>query len=56
MHRTSLSDLARDRYHVKQIINRLKLQNERMLKPEGIIDLGLFASIFKRLKGHVMSN
>ena len=52
----SLSDPARDRYHVKQIINRLKFRNERTSKPEGIIALGLFASIVERSKGRVMTN
>ena len=45
MHQNSLLYPARDRYHAKQIINRLKLLNERTSKPEGIIALGLFASI-----------
>ena len=43
-------------YNVKQIINRLKLRNERTSKPEDIITLGLFTSIVERSKGRVMTN
>ena len=56
MHRNSLSDPARDLYHANEIINRLKLQNGRTLKTEGIIALGIFASIVERPKGSFMKN
>ena len=48
--------ITQDRYHVKQIINRPKLQNERTSKPEGIIALGLLKSIVERYKGKLMTN
>ena len=48
--------MTRDLYYAKQIINRLKLQNERTSKIEGIIALGLFTSKVERSKGHVMTN
>ena len=52
MHQNSLSD----RYHVKQIINRLKLRNQRTSKTEGIIAPGIFTTIVERSKGRFMKN
>ena len=46
--------MTQDHYHVKQIINRLKLRNERTSKLEGITALGLLASIVECSKGRVM--
>ena len=54
MHQNSLSDPSQDHYHVQQIINKMKLRNERTSKLEGITALGLLASIVECSKGRVM--